>query len=161
MILLTFLILSAVCCGYALIRGGSPERLTALLFMVGIVASIMISILIPPPPDGFQSAIFAVDIAMLFALGVIAAFARRYWPIAITAFQLLAVIGHLIRLLDPQIVPVLYWISNTFWAVPQMIILAVATVRHRGRVRRYGDDPAWSVPLRLNRQSNSTGSGPS
>ncbi|WHO39404.1 hypothetical protein PMI04_002040 [Sphingobium sp. AP49] len=146
MILLAFLILSAVCCFYALIRGGSPERLTATIFLAGIFASIMISIHAPPPPDGFQSAIFAVDLAMLLALGAIMLFARRYWPMAITACQLLAVMGHVIRLLNPQIVPVLYWISNVFWAVPQMLFLAVATIRHCNRVRRHGSDPAWSPP---------------
>ncbi|MEW6626914.1 MAG: hypothetical protein AB1431_09015 [Pseudomonadota bacterium] len=146
MILLAFLLLSAACCGYALISGGSPERLTSLIFALGILGSVAISILIPPVPDGFQSAIFVVDLLMLFGLGGITALARRYWPIAITAFQLLAVIGHLIRLLEPDIVPVLYWISNAFWAVPQMVILAIATTRHRARVRRHGSDPAWIRP---------------
>jgi hypothetical protein len=146
MILLAFLILSAMCCGYAASRGGGPERLTAAIFVAGILASVMISIHMPPPPDGFQSAIFGVDMAMLLALGCIMLFARRYWPIAITAFQLLAVMGHLIRLLEPGIVPVLYWVANAFWAVPQMIVLAIATRRHRGRLSRYGVDPAWSRP---------------
>jgi len=148
MILLAFLLLSAACCGYAAVRGGSPERLTAAIFVAGILASVMISIHAPPPPDGFQSAIFAVDMAMLFALGWIMLFARRYWPIAITAFQLLAVMGHLVRLLEPGIVPVLYWVANAFWAVPQMVVLAVATRRHQGRLSRYGVDPAWTRPER-------------
>ncbi len=144
MILLAFLILSAICCSYALVRGGSPERLTAVIFLAGTFASIMISIHAPPPPEGFQWAIFLVDLAMFIALGAIMLFARRYWPMAITACQLLAVMGHVIRLLDPQIVPVLYWISTAFWAVPQMLFLATATARHRSRLRRHGVDPAWS-----------------
>lgn len=153
MILLAFLLLSAACCGYAALRGGGPERLTAAIFMMGISASVAISIRMPPPPDGFQSAIFVVDITMLFVLGWVMLFARRYWPIAMTAFQLLAVMGHLIRLLEPEIVPVLYWVANAFWAVPQMIVLAVATRRHQGRLSRYGRDPAWTRPAQAHKQA--------
>jgi hypothetical protein len=153
MILLAFLLLSAACCGYAAIRGGSPEKLTAAIFVAGIIASVLISIRMPPPPGGFQSAIFAVDMVMLFALGFIMLLARRYWPIAITAFQLLAVIGHLIRLLEPGIVPVLYWIANAFWAVPQMIVLAIATRRHQARLSRFGADPSWTRPAMADRRS--------
>jgi len=152
MILLAFLILSAACCGYAVIRGGSPERLTAAIFLAGIIISVMISIRMPPPPDGFQSVIFVVDTAMLFALGSVMLLARRYWPIAITAFQLLAVMGHIIRLLDPHIVPVLYWVANAFWAVPQMIVLAIATRRHQARLSRFGADPAWTRPAKADRR---------
>ncbi|MGY2734005.1 hypothetical protein [Sphingomonas sp. UYP23] len=57
-------------------------------------------------------------------------------------------LGHLIKLLDPNVVTVLYWIANAFWAVPQIVILAIATVRHTHRARRPGGDPAWANPSR-------------
>ena len=149
MILLAFLILSAACCGYAAIRGGSPDRPTGAIFVTRNLAPGLLSFRRPPP--GLSQAIFVVDTVMRFALGSIMLLARRYWPIAITAFQLLAVIGHLIRLLDPQIVPVLYWVANAFWAVPQMIVLAVATRRHQARLSRFGTDPSWTRPGMANR----------
>lgn len=148
MILLAFLVATLLTCGFALIRGGAPERLIALTFLLGAVASILVSIHAKPMPGGFQLGIFCVDVLMLVAIGGVMLKADRYWPIAVAALQFLSVLGHLIKLLDPNVVTVLYWITNAFWAVPQIVILAIATVRHAHRARRPGGDPAWANPSR-------------
>jgi hypothetical protein len=148
MILLAFLVATALVCGFALIRGGAPERLVALTFLAGATASTLISIRFHFPPDGFQPAIFCVDMLMLVCIGGVMLKANRYWPIAVAALQFLSVLGHLIKLLDPNMVTVLYWIANTFWAVPQIVILGVGTIRHVHRARRPEGDPAWVNPSR-------------
>lgn len=143
MILLAFLLATVLTCGFALIRGGAPERLIAATFVAGAVASTVISIHVKPMPGAFQLAIFCVDVSMLVAIAGVMLKANRYWPIAVAALQFLSVLGHLIKLLDPNVVTVLYWIANAFWAVPQILILAVATIRHVHRARRPEGDPAW------------------
>ena len=145
MMLLAFLIATLAVCLHAILRGGAPERLTALVFLAGLIGSILASIGTRPTPAGFRLATFCVDVSMLLALAAVMLKARRYWPIAVTAMQLLSVMGHLIKLLDPNVATVLYWITNAFWAVPQIAILEIATVRHIHRLRRFGGDPDWTA----------------
>ncbi|MDB5680426.1 MAG: hypothetical protein JWO16_231, partial [Sphingomonas bacterium] len=70
--------------------------------------------------------------------------ANRYWPIGIAAMQVLQVVGHLLKLADPHMLPLLYWLSSVVWAYPMLILLALGTVRHRNREKRLGPEPSWS-----------------
>ena len=81
---------------------------------------------------------------MLVLLLAIAFRANRYWPIGMAAMQVLQVVGHLLKLADPHMLPLLYWISSVVWAYPMLILLGLGTVRHRNRVKRLGPEPSWS-----------------
>jgi len=144
MILLAFAILLVLVCSYAFARGGQPERLMAGLFVLGLLSTVLISAWTPPRPREFQLGIFIVDATMLFAMVPIMLKANRLWPIAVMAMQLLAVIGHLIKLLDPNVVTVLYWIVNVFWSIPQTLLLGLGVHRHVHRERRFGVERSWS-----------------
>lgn len=143
MIAILFLLLWLGVCGYALWRGAQPERFVASMFLAAVpLGSAAYSA--GYHWRGIEMGIFGVDLAMLILLLAIALRANRYWPIGIAAMQVLQVIGHLIKLADDHMLPLLYWISNVVWAYPMLILLLLGTVRHRNREKRLGPEPSWS-----------------
>jgi len=129
-------------CVYALWRGGQPERFVAVIFLVG--SPLTITLYTPDPWRGVQWGIFIVDVVMLVLMLAIAFRANRYWPIGMAAMQLLEVVGHLIKLTDPTMLHVVYWVSAVVWAYPMLLLLLLGTVRHHNRVKRLGAEPSWS-----------------
>ena len=131
-------------CGYALWRGGAPERIGAGIF---IVATILTAIAASSSQPGFRSmeaGILLVDSGMFLAFLVVALRARRYWPIWMTGLQAVQVAGHAARLADPQMIPWAYAVAQGFWSYPMMAILVLGTFRHRQRMKRDGADPSWT-----------------
>jgi len=142
MIAVLFTVLWLGVCAYALWRGGQPERFVAIIFL--IAAPLSSAVYSGDLWHGMQIGIFAVDVVMLGLLLAIALRANRYWPIGIVAMQLLQVIGHLLKLADPYMPTLLYWISSVVWAYPMLILLLLGTLRHRNREKRLGPEPPWS-----------------
>lgn len=130
-----------VCC-YALWRGGQPERYVAGMFLVAFPLGLFLNAKFRS--QGIQWGSLGIDVAMLVLLLVIALRANRYWPMALAAMQLLQVMGHLLKLADPQMLPLLYWISSVVWAYPMLTLLLLGAVRHRNRVKRLGPESSWS-----------------
>ena len=146
MIVLLFLCLWLGICGYALWRGGRPEQFVALSFLVAFVLTVA-SDQLGFHWHGIQMGTFLVDVMLLIVLVAIALRANRYWPIGIAAMQSLEVIGTLLRLADPRMAPLLYWIGTVVWAYPMLILLLLGTVRHRNREKRLGPESSWSSSL--------------
>ena len=147
MILLAYVVLLVSVCSYAFARGGQPERLTAAIFIVATAASVAASARELSPPGTLQVPILVIDIAVAIAIAPIMAFANRLWPMVIMAMQILSVLAHFIKLLDPTVNTVLYWIVNAVWAIPQVMILGVGVHRHVRRERRSGVEQSWSNTL--------------
>jgi len=142
-IVILFIALWFGVCGYALWRGGTPERLVALTFLVlGPLSGVVHSR--GRPWHDVDVGVFLLDFVMLLLLVALALKANRYWPIGMAAMQVFQVLGHLIKLADPRMLPLLYWISAAVWAYPMLILLLLGTVRHRNRVKRLGPEPSWS-----------------
>ncbi|MBN8806637.1 MAG: hypothetical protein J0I47_00140 [Sphingomonas sp.] len=130
-------------CGYALWRGGQPERLVGGLFLLAFILSIITNRL-GMQWHGVEVGTMGVDTALLIALLAIALRANRYWPIGMAAMQLLQVMGHLLKIADPRMLPLLYWISSVVWAYPMLVLLWLGTLRHHNRVKRFGPESSWS-----------------
>lgn len=129
-------------CGYALWRGGRPEQLVAVIFLIG--SPLTIVAYTPDPWRGVQWGILAIDSVILVLLLAIAFRANRYWPMGVAAMQLLEVVGHLLKLTDPTMLHVVYWISAVVWAYPMLLLLALGTLRHHNRVKRFGPETSWN-----------------
>jgi hypothetical protein len=129
-------------CGYALWRGGQPERFVAIMFVVAVLLNWVIYI--PNPWRGVQWGILGVDTVMLILMLAIAFRANRYWPMGMAAMQLLEVVGHLIKLTDPAMLHVVYWVSAVVWGYPMLLLLWLGTIRHHNRVKKFGPERPWS-----------------
>lgn len=82
--------------------------------------------------------IFAIDLLLLCGLYALMISSRRYWPIWMTGFHLIAVVTHLSSLLAPSFAPLIYWAMGSFWAIPMPLALLVGVELDRraaGRVR--------------------------
>ena len=56
-------------------------------------------------------------------------------------------LGHFAKAVAPDIVAVVYFAIVSFLSFPMVILLLVATWRHRTRLRLYGVDYAWVSEL--------------
>ena len=138
-----FIALLALCCGYALWRGGAPERVAAALQIGAFVLTLAAHRLFE---GGFRSVDIgtaAIDLALLTALVVLAWRSTRFWPLWVGGWQLAAIIAHLAKMLDPNMMATGYAIQAQIWAYPMLLATAAGAWRHQVR-RRAGDaDPAW------------------
>ena len=137
-------------CGYAILRGGAPERITGWLL-------ILASVLTPLATQGLsvryieaEAGVFIVDLALLVALTIIALKADRMWPLVLAAMQLDATAVHILKLFDADLIRITYALMIAMWSYPMLVILAIGTVRHRRRMARFGEDRAWSLAVSSN-----------
>ncbi|HWI85999.1 MAG TPA: hypothetical protein VNT42_06725 [Sphingomonas sp.] len=132
--------------GYAGIRGGSPERLTAGA-LVAAALSTRIYAHIRPPNIGLYSSmeiwVAVIDLALFAAVLAIAITSSRFWPMLMASMLGCELFGHLAKSLGPDILPKAYYVTVAFWGYPTVILLAVATWRHQVRLKRYGIDYPW------------------
>lgn len=139
-----FIPLLVLCCTYALVRGGAPERAGALIFAAGCVLTV---VALSAPPVRFQSmeiGVLLVDTATFLAFCILAVCANRFWPIWTSALLGLGVIGHFAMLLSPDVIPRIYAIALAMWSYPILAFLVVGTRNHRRRLIRDGADPSWA-----------------
>jgi len=100
----------ALTCVAAAWRGGRAERLGAAVVAVAWV----ITALVERRHDWLepQYGILAVDVVTLLALAAIALRARRNWAICAAGFQAIAVLTHLVFLINPAALYRAYYMSN-------------------------------------------------
>lgn len=124
-------------CGYAFWRGRKPERMAAAACLLATVTTVLV---IPPVTLRYSSpdmTLLAVDLAMLAAFGAIALTSDRFWPLWVTGFQLTMTMSHLMRAIDPELVPKVYAAASVFWSYPILLAILVGTWRtHRRAAAR-------------------------
>lgn len=156
-----FLYLLAVC-GYAIWRGGAPERLAAVACLLATAATVAGTL---PRENDFEAAEFevlAIDLVLLAALLVIALKANRFWPIFATASHSIAVAVHLAKAANPVLVGPVYAFASSGTSLVVLLVLWVGTMRHRRRLRIHGSDPPWAATSRhLTKRRPSSGPGAS
>jgi hypothetical protein len=141
-----FATLLLVTSGYALWRGGAPERVVAAGLLSAYVATVLSWTPLPARFHGLELNVFAVDAVLLAMLMVVAIRADRAWPLLVAALQLDAVGAHFVKLVAPDTIRVAYALLIAIWSWPVQIVLAVGTWRHVGRMKAMGCDRSWALP---------------
>lgn len=139
--IIVFNLLLGAACLYAFTRGGAPERLTAAVFLIAACASYY------APFSRYRQVemtLFAIDLVTLVALAVIAARADRFWPLYVSALQLLTLMIHGAKAYQPELVHWMYGGASGKIAYPMIVLLVIGVVRHRRRLGEWGRDPDWS-----------------
>jgi hypothetical protein len=142
--ILLFNAVLVIACGYALIVGGAPERLTAATFLLGAAATFAVPF---QPRQSFYAVhgvILAIDVVMLAVLVAIALRADRYWPLYVSSLHLITIAIHGVKAYEPTLVPWMYAAASAKIAYPMLLLLLIGAVRHRDRRVRFGSDPDWS-----------------
>jgi hypothetical protein len=133
-----------ICCAYAFARGGAPERWGAGMMLVASLASLATqSQLFTGSFHKLQVWVFVIDLALLIGLFALSVASTRFWPLWLTGIQLLAVAGHIIRVLDDKTLPLGYQFLVSAGAYPMLLLVALGAWRHRKRLQLYGADRSW------------------
>ena len=115
-------------CAIAVWRGGDDERLAA----AGILADWALSLLVfKPHSEATQWGVLIVDAALLGLYLWLALRSRRHWPLFAAGFQVLMVVTHLGRAVDPAVSGWAYITAGLVWAY--LVLLTIG----------YG---AWTAP---------------
>lgn len=118
---LGFVILFIVSAG-AVLRGGVDERLATVGLLSNVLATVVLRDYSWPQ---LQLAGFVVDVLLLLLLLWIALRSPKYWPLAAAGFQLLAVLTHVAKMIDPGLQQWAYITAIVIWTYLLMITLGV------------------------------------
>jgi hypothetical protein len=123
LIVVLFWILALLCCSHAVVCGGRDGRLAVFL----IVAATLLTApaMFGRPWAKTELAILAVDLLLLAGLYALMLASRRYWPIWMTGFHLVAVVTHVSTMLVPSFTPKIYKAMESFWAIPVLLSLLI------------------------------------
>ena len=127
-----FFALLFLCCLYAFLAGGWPERLGAAAYASACLASHFLYAAPALKYRAVETGVFIVDVLVFAAFVAIALRADRMWPIWVSALLGLGVLAHLGRLAGPGTMPWAYQIVMSVWSYPILAIIAIGTyARHR------------------------------
>ena len=133
-----------LCCLYAAVKGGGPEKVGAAIFVLSSIASTIVA---SSPAIRFgtvEVGVFIVDASMLLALLGLAIKAERLWPLWVAGLQAVEVAGHAVKLIDSSVIRLAYAFILALWAYPMLLLLVIGTWNHHRRVARFGADRSWS-----------------
>lgn len=126
-------------CGYALLYGRQDARIIGAVCIVANFASYgLVS-----RYQGVELGVLAIDLVVFAIFTAVALRSDRFWPLWVSGLQLTTALGHLLKSIQLDLVPIAYAVSLRFWSYPILIILAVATWRSRKRLRSLG--PPMSI----------------
>ena len=138
-----FLALLVLCTLYALWAGGGPERIGAAVYALSVATTHLILTAQYSRWLNVEVGVFIVDAVTFLAFVPIALRADRFWPLWVSAFLGLGVLGHLARLVGPDTFWWAYAVVLTIWSYPIVLLFALGTFLHRRRLARYGADRSW------------------
>ena len=122
-----YYIVLSFCCGYAILRGGVSEYVGASIMILGSLSSLAVGKFVGTPWTSMEEEIFVIDVVALIALICLTIKSDRFWPMWVTAFQLLTVSVHTVVMVAPQITPWAFATGAVFWAYPMLLALAIGS----------------------------------
>jgi hypothetical protein len=129
----------------ALLKGGKPEKVGALIIL-GMVALQFASLALEASVyHTVDVASVLVDAFGLISFGVLALHAMRVWPIWAASLQLLSLSSHFARDLDVSVKPLVYVAMKSGPTFFVLVALLMGTILHWHRMKRKGVDPSWKV----------------
>lgn len=131
--LIFFNLLLLGACGYALIRGTRDARIVAAVCVFANFASFAMRGPASTSYATVQSGVLAVDVLSLCAFTFVAVTSDRFWPLWISGLQLTTSMGHLMKGIQSDLLPLAYAAALRFWSYPILIILAIGVWRSRHR----------------------------
>jgi hypothetical protein len=120
-------------CGYALLKGRSDARIVAIVCIVAAFASSALKAPIHASYSTVEWGVLTVDIATFAAFTFVALTSDRFWPLWVSGLQLTTSLGHLLKGIDANLLPLAYAAALRFWSYPILIILVIGVWRQQRR----------------------------
>ena len=127
-------------------EGGAPERIAAAILLAGVILTILAQLLETNRYASVQWGVAVVDAGVLVGFLSVALLSTRYWPMWLAALQIIQFCSDFAKLL-PGVAELTYAMASSLIGYPLILIIIVATVRHRMRIAHYGLQPAWRHQL--------------
>jgi hypothetical protein len=127
-----WIVLIAIC-GYALWRGRRDERVVAAVCLGASVISLLSLTQWQSRYSGVETRLLLVDATTLALFIAVALRSTRFWPLWVAGLQLTTSMGHLMKAVDVDLLPIAYGAALRLWSYPILIILAVGTWRSQHR----------------------------
>lgn len=138
-----FWVVLLLTCGYALWRGRSDERMSALVFITASVMSVLSRSPVRERYLSLERSDLIIDSLVLIALVAIALRSDRFWPLWVAGLQLTISMSHVLKAIQPDLLPLAYAAAERFWSYPTLIILFVGAWRqHRRQISEQQEAPA-------------------
>ncbi|WP_052071779.1 hypothetical protein [Sphingopyxis sp. MWB1] len=143
-----FLLLMLLAVGYALRKGGGPERALALILLAMLAADQLLHLAFPVGYASLDAGHLVIDLFAAAATMLLALYAHRFWPMLAAVLQCLPLLGHVSRAIDMSMQPAAYLTMQVAasWLLPPL--LAIATWRHQKRRQAGANEPGWIGSLR-------------
>ena len=132
--------------GYALWRGQKDERIAA---SACLIATVLTAVVIPPVTVRYSapdSTLLAIDVAMFIAFAALALTSKRFWPLWVAGLQLTMTLSHVMRAINPNLIPQAYAAAAMLWSYPILLIILIGTWRTHRRDRAPPLAPAGLAP---------------
>ena len=134
--LILFNLLLFGACGYALVKGTRDARIVAIVCIIANFASLAARGPATTSYSSVQTGVMVVDLATLAAFTAVALTSDRFWPLWISGLQLTTSMGHLMKGIHSDLLPLAYAAALRFWSYPILLILAIVVWRHHQRLRQ-------------------------
>lgn len=135
--IISFWILLVLTCGYALWRGHKYEQMSALVCILASVVSTIWLLLLrryhPVDYSTVEISDLVVDTLVLTAFIVIALLSDRFWPLWVAGLQLTISMSHLLKAIQPELLPMAYGIAERVWSYPTLLIIMAGAWRQHQR----------------------------
>lgn len=140
---LIFGLLLSAAFAYAFWRGQREERLIAAASAAAAILSIAFIQSVRPSYSAVESGVLLVDVGVLAIFTHVALRSDRFWPLWVSGLQLTTSVGHVLKAIYPDLLPLAYAAALRFWSYPILLILIVGTWRgHQRRLREQQPTPA-------------------
>ena len=129
-------------CAYAFLRGRADERLAAATC---IVATFATNLVYSPVGSyaGVETGVLIVDALAMLGFTFIALRTDRFWPLWVAGLQMTTLVGHVLKAIDPLLIPQVYAAAARFWVYPIFLIIVIGTWRGHQRSRQERDHLAF------------------
>lgn len=143
--LFAFVVLLALgVCGYAIVRGGSPERLTALVILLEFLFHRLMELIGRPEPFAGLSLEQLIPSFALLGFSIwLCIKANRIWPLFFAALQFLRTIGHVAVLIKPDGMQLAYWAMTQIPLLASVFVLLLGAVARDIRRNRKSHERDW------------------
>jgi hypothetical protein len=122
----------------AMLWGGTTERTVAWLYVAALMGTKLLKSSGATDFISLEAGILLVDGALLVALGWLATRSGGWWLICATAFQTIATLGHLGKLVNPDMSRTAYGLMESASSYPTLITLAIGIYQYRRRTTGAG-----------------------
>lgn len=124
---------------YALWRGRTDEKLIASVCVIASLATFALAAPVDLRYSTLEFGVLAVDLLVLGVFIHVALRSDRFWPLWVSGLQLTTSIAHLLKAVQPELLPIAYAMAGRFWSYPILLILAIGTWRTHQRARSERD----------------------